>query len=77
MYVYSMYACIFYICMYIYSCHEILNKEINNSENTQIESNWKYKHIQLCKSISVTSLTSPIVTMVTKVSVLSNLRISR
>ena len=28
-----------------------------NSENTQIGSNWKYKHIQLYKSVPVTPLT--------------------
>ena len=42
----------------------------------QIESNWKYKHIQLYKSVSVTSLTHVISPIVTKVSVLSNLHIS-
>ena len=47
-----------------------------NSENTQIESNWKYKHIQLQKSVLVTSLTYIISPIVTKVSVLSNLCIS-
>ena len=45
-----------------------------NSENSQIESNWIYKHIQLYKS--VTSLTYVISPIVIKVSVLSNLRIS-
>ena len=48
-----------------------------NSENTQIESNWIYKHIQLTIQVSlVTSLTYVISPIVTKVSVLSNLRIS-
>ena len=41
----------------------------------QIESNWKYKHIQLWKSVSVTSLTYVISSIVAKVSVLSNLHI--
>ena len=39
------------------------------SENTQIGPNWKYKHIQLQKSVSVTSLTYVISPIVTKVSV--------
>ena len=42
----------------------------------QIGSNWKYKHIQLKKSVSVTSFTYVESPIVTKVSVLSNLRIS-
>ena len=46
------------------------------SENMQIESNWKYKHIQLWKSVSVTSLTYVILSIVAKVSVMSNLHIS-
>ena len=42
----------------------------------QIGSNWKYKHIQLYKSVSVTSLRYVISPIVTKVSILSNLLIS-
>ena len=42
----------------------------------QIGSNWKYKHIQLKKSVSVTSFPYVESPIVTKVSVLSNLRIS-
>ena len=42
----------------------------------QIESNWKYKNIQLYKSVSVTFLTYVISPIVTKVSGLSKLPIS-